>query len=29
MQAVSFPDDALLAQQQRAWTLQWQEVMGS
>jgi putative spermidine/putrescine transport system substrate-binding protein len=29
MQAVSFPDDALLAQQQRAWTLQWQEVMGA
>ena len=29
MQAVSFPDDALLAQQQRTWTLKWQDVMGS
>ena len=29
MATMVFPDDALIAQKQRDWTLQWQDIMGS
>ena len=29
MAGMVFPDDALIAQKQRAWTLQWQEIMST
>jgi hypothetical protein len=29
MASMVFPDDGLIAQKQREWTLQWQEIMAS
>jgi hypothetical protein len=29
MESLVFPDDALIAQKQREWTLEWQEIMSA